>query len=184
MNELNNICLKIPLLQAIKDIPIYSKVIKELCIKHPRRKQKDPLTIHVIGDMFERMTDQSWIAKYTNLGAPAVTVIVNNTTIENTLIDLGSAINMMTTAVLEVLQLGQFLQPTPSILELADRTTVKPAGVLDDNIVSVASWEYPIDFMVVESNDPSKGNPIILGRPWLATANAFIEWRIRGNDHF
>ena len=55
------------------------------------------------------MTDQSQIAKYTNPGSPVVTVIVNNTAIENTLIDLGSAINMMTTAVLEVLQLGQFL---------------------------------------------------------------------------
>ena len=52
-----------------------------------------------------------------------MTVIINNTAIDNTLIDLGSTINMMTTAVLEVLQLGQFLQPTPSILELADHTT-------------------------------------------------------------
>ena len=49
LNELKNICIKIPLLQAIKDIPIYSKVIKEICIKCPGKKQKDPLTIHVIG---------------------------------------------------------------------------------------------------------------------------------------
>ena len=49
LNELKNICIKIPLLQAIKAIPIYSKVIKELCIKRPGKKQKDPLTIHVIG---------------------------------------------------------------------------------------------------------------------------------------
>ena len=62
------------------------------------------------------MPYQSQIAKYTNTGAPLVTVIINNTAIDNTLIDLGSAINMMTTAVLEVLQLGQFLRPTPSIL--------------------------------------------------------------------
>ena len=47
--------------------------------------------------------------KYTNPGTTVVTVIVNNTTIENTLIDLGFTINMMATAVLEVLQLGQFL---------------------------------------------------------------------------
>ena len=106
-----------------------------------------------------------------------MTVIINNTAIENTLIYLGSTINMMTTTVFGFLQLGQFLRPTPSILELADHTTVKPIGVLDDIIVSVASWEYPIDFMVVESKDPSKGHPIILGRPWLATANAFIECR-------
>ena len=52
------------------------------------------------------MTDQSCIEKYTNPEAPVVTVIINNTAIENTLIDLGSAINMMTTVVLEVLQSG------------------------------------------------------------------------------
>ena len=148
-----------------------------MCIKLPEKKQKDPLTIHVIGEMSKCMTDQSQIEKYTNLGALVVTVIVNNTAIQNTLIDLGSTINMMTTAVLEVLQLGQSLRPTPSILELADRTTVKPTGVLDDIIVLVASWEYPVDFMVVESKDPSKGHPIILGRPWLATANYFIGCR-------
>ena len=106
-----------------------------------------------------------------------MTVIINNTAIENILIDLGYSINMMTTAVLEVLQLGQFLRPTPSILELADRTTVKPTGILDDIVVSVASWEYPVEFMVVESKDPSKGHPIILGRPWLASANDFIGCR-------
>ena len=85
------------------------------------------------------MTGESRIAKYTNPGASVVTVIINNTAIGNTLIDLGSAINMMTTIVLEVLQLGQFLRPTPSILELVDRTTVKPVGVLDDIILSVDS---------------------------------------------
>ena len=139
MDELNNICVKIPLLQDIKDIPIYSKVIKELCINHSRKKY--PLIIQVVGEMSECMTDQSWIAKYTNLGSPIVIIVVNNTAIENTLIDLGSTINMMTTTILEVLQLRQFLRPTPSILELTDRTMVKPVGVLDDIIVSVASWE-------------------------------------------
>ena len=123
------------------------------------------------------MTDESRIEKYTNPGSPVVTVIVNNISIGNTLIDLGFTINMMTTAVLETLQLGQFLRPTPTILELADRTTVNPTGVLDDIIVSVASKEYPVDFMVVELMDPSKGHPIILGIPWIATTKAFIGCR-------
>ena len=100
LNELKNICIKIPLLQAIKDISIYNKVIKELCIKCPGKKQNDPLTIHVIGQMPKCMTGQSWIEKYTNLESPVVTVIMNNTAIENTLIDLGSAINMITTTFL------------------------------------------------------------------------------------
>ena len=59
-------------------------------------------------------------------------------------------------------------------MELEDRTMVKPAGVLDDIVVLVASREYPVDFRVVESKDPSKGHPIILGIPCLDTTNAFI----------
>ena len=39
LNELKNICIKIPLLQAIKDIQIYSKVIKKLCIKRQERSK-------------------------------------------------------------------------------------------------------------------------------------------------
>ena len=48
LNELKNICIKIPLLQDIKDIPIYSNVIQKLCIKYLGKKEKDPLIIHVI----------------------------------------------------------------------------------------------------------------------------------------
>jgi hypothetical protein len=36
--ELQNVCVKIPLLQAIKDIPIYAKTVRDLCIKKPGRK--------------------------------------------------------------------------------------------------------------------------------------------------
>jgi hypothetical protein len=47
--ELRNICVKIPLLQAIKGIPIYAKIVRELCIKNPGRKRKEPPIIRVVG---------------------------------------------------------------------------------------------------------------------------------------
>jgi hypothetical protein len=47
-------------------------------------------------------------------------------------------------------------------------------GVLDDRIVSLDSWDYLLDFMVLHPKSPSGGNPVILGRPWLSTTNAFI----------
>lgn len=37
-NELRNVCIKIPLLQAIRDIPIYNRIVKDLCIKKLGRK--------------------------------------------------------------------------------------------------------------------------------------------------
>jgi hypothetical protein len=62
-------------------------------------------------------------------------------------------------------------------LELTDKTKVILKGILDDIIVTLASWEYPVDIMVIHSKDPTKGHPVILGRPWLATTNAFIGYR-------
>jgi len=40
LDELKNVCIKIPLLQAIKEILIFAKTIRELSIKGPERKRK------------------------------------------------------------------------------------------------------------------------------------------------
>jgi len=46
--ELRNICVNIPLLQSIKDIPIYAKIVRELCIKKTGIKRNEPLVIQVV----------------------------------------------------------------------------------------------------------------------------------------
>ena len=116
------------------------------------------------------------------MGNPIVTVSINNISVGNTLVDLGAAINIMTINTVEWLHLSHLLRPTPTVLKLADRTTVKPVGILYDILVTLSSWEYPMDFMIIQSKDPMKGHPIILGRPWLATTNSFIG--CRGGDMF
>jgi hypothetical protein len=40
VGELKNLYIKIPLLQALQDIPIYAKMIKELCGESPSEKLK------------------------------------------------------------------------------------------------------------------------------------------------
>jgi hypothetical protein len=42
VGELKNLYIKIPLLQALQNIPIYAKMIKELCGRKPVRKNKNP----------------------------------------------------------------------------------------------------------------------------------------------
>jgi hypothetical protein len=61
------------------------------------------------------------------------------------------------------------------MIELANKSVISPAGSLDDVIITLASWEYPVDFLVIYSKSTSKpGHPVVLGRPWLATTDAFI----------
>jgi hypothetical protein len=174
---LKNICVKIPLLQAIKDIPIYIKVVKELCIKKPSRKQKYPPIVHLVGGLSEYISEHPKLEKYGNPRKLVVTIATNEVSIRNTLIDLGEAINVMIATRLEQLQLQPLLWPTPTILELVDKTRAIPEGILDDVMVTLASWEYLIDFLIIHSKDPARGHPVILGRPWLATTNAFIGCR-------
>jgi hypothetical protein len=49
------VCVKIPLFQAIKDVPIYVKVVRELCLRKLGRKEKDPETVHIIGKLADLM---------------------------------------------------------------------------------------------------------------------------------
>ena len=78
---------------------------------------------------------------------------------------MGAAINVMTVTTLDEYQLKPLLRPTPTILELVDKTKIIPEGILDDIIVTLASWEYLVDFLVIHSKDHAKGNLIIMGRP-------------------
>jgi hypothetical protein len=89
LDELKNVCIRIPLLQAIKDIPIYAKTVRELCIKKTGRKKKDPQTVQVIGKLADLMSGKIYMQKYVDPSSPIVKIHINNVAIENTLIDLG-----------------------------------------------------------------------------------------------
>ena len=138
-NELRNVCIRIPLLQAIRDVPIYSKMVRELCLKKPGQKQKDPPIIHVICQPSDYISYHPLLPKFANPENPVVTICINDIPIGNTLINLGEAINVMSMTTMKKLQLYNLLRPTPTILELADRSTVKLVWELDDITVTVAS---------------------------------------------
>lgn len=49
LNQLKQMTIKILLLDVVKEVPTYTKAIKEACNKQPGRKRKDPKTIHFLG---------------------------------------------------------------------------------------------------------------------------------------
>nr|GEU57949.1 hypothetical protein [Tanacetum cinerariifolium] len=60
------------------------------------------------------------------------------------------------------------------ILELADRSTTRPAGIAKDVFVKVGKFHFPTDFVVVDYVfDPRV--PLILERPFLRTGRALID---------
>jgi hypothetical protein len=92
------------------------------------------------------------------------------------LINLGATINVMTHETMKSLGLIG-LRGAPTILQIVYRSTIKPKGILEDVVISMDSWEYPIDFMVLQPKTSMGGYPLILGMSWLATANSYIGCR-------
>jgi len=80
----------------MNDVPIYAKTIREYCSKKPRKKTKDPLTIHVMGKLSNIMLGKSIPVKYGDLGNPILTVKINGVDISIVLADLGAEINVIT----------------------------------------------------------------------------------------
>ena len=114
--------------------------------------------------------------KYTNPANPVVSVQIGDVLVSNVLIDLGAAINVMTKKTMDQHGLVH-IHPTPTMLELVDRSKIEPEGVLDDVFVSLDSWEYPIDFIVLHPKNLVGRHPLILGQPWLAKTDAYIGCR-------
>ncbi|GJY27991.1 putative ribonuclease H-like domain-containing protein, partial [Tanacetum coccineum] len=89
------------------------------------------------------------------------------------LADLGASINSMPLSIWQKLSLPE-LSPTQIILELADRSTTRPAGIAEDVFVKVGRFQFPTDFIVVDYVvDPRV--PLILMRPFLRITRALID---------
>ena len=141
--------------------------MRDLCIKRPGRKPKDPATIHVMGKLSDLMIDQPLLTKYNDPGNPTVTIHIDNQPIVNNFIDLGETIKVF-------ISLGLHgLRPTPTVLKLEDRSCFKLEGMIEDVVISVASWNYLAYFLILQTKSNLGGHPLILGRPWLATADGY-----------
>ncbi|KAK8574666.1 hypothetical protein V6N12_062355 [Hibiscus sabdariffa] len=91
----------------------------------------------------------------------------------NALCDLGSSVNLMPKAVFKKLGIG-IERLTTVILQLADRSHVRPEGKVEDVIVKVGKFVFPVDFLILDCEVDDKA-PIILGRPFLATGRILID---------
>ena len=79
----------------------------------------------------------------------------------------------MPLSIAKQLSLGELI-PTTITLQMADRSMVKPEGVLEDVLVTVGKFVFPVDFIILDMEEDSQV-PLLLGRPFLATGAALID---------
>ncbi|GJS48613.1 reverse transcriptase domain-containing protein [Tanacetum coccineum] len=71
------------------------------------------------------------------------------------------------------LNLGE-LKPTRMCIELANKSTQIPKGIVENVIVKIDRFFFPVNFVLLDMKEDHKIH-IILGRPFLATAYAMID---------
>ena len=79
----------------------------------------------------------------------------------------------MPLSVAKRLSLGE-LTPTSMTLQMADRTLAHPEGILEDVLIKVGRFIFPVDFVVINIEE-DKQVPLLLGRPFLVIGAALID---------
>ena len=89
------------------------------------------------------------------------------------LIDLGASINLMPLSMCG--RLGEMeIMPTRMTLQLADRSIIRPYGVIEDVLVRVKHFIFPEDFGVMDISEDTD-IPVILGRPFMLTTSYIVD---------
>ena len=162
--------ISMPFIEVVTQMPLYAKFLKEIQSKKRRFAEEGVVNLTatcsaVIKKNFpEKMKDPgSFIIPCTNGGFE----------IQKALCDSSASINLMPLSVARRLSLGE-LTPTTVTLQMADRTMEKPEGVIEDVLVKVGKFVFPVDFIILDIEEDSQV-PLLLGRPFLATGVALID---------
>ncbi|GJY65400.1 homeodomain-like protein [Tanacetum coccineum] len=106
-------------------------------------------------------------------GSFTIPCVIGKMGIDKALADLGANSSLMPYSMYARLDLGE-LKPTRMCIELANKSTQYPKGIVENVIVKFDKFIFPVDFVVLDMKEDHK-IPIILGRPFLATTHAMID---------
>uniref|UniRef100_A0A2N9HU83 Integrase catalytic domain-containing protein n=1 Tax=Fagus sylvatica TaxID=28930 RepID=A0A2N9HU83_FAGSY len=176
LEHLHQVKVNLPLLHIIKQMPTYAKVIKDLCtVKRKHHLKKTAFLTEQVSDIIQHKV----LPKYKNPGCPTISCTIGEYLVKRALLDLRASINLLSFTVYQQMGLGD-LKPTSITLQLVDRSVRTPKGMVEDVLIKIENFYYPVDFIILDTEPTlhlDNGILIILGRPFLATANTLINCR-------
>ncbi|XP_022865475.1 uncharacterized protein LOC111385329 [Olea europaea var. sylvestris] len=166
--------VNIPLLDVIKQVPRYSMFLKELCTLKRKQKLKRCEKINV-GKNISAVIQRNLPTKCKDPGMFSVPCTIGNTRFEKAMLDSRASINIMPYSVYASLKLGP-LNETGVIIQLADKSNTYPKGVVEDVLMKINDLIFLPDFYVLDMEYSHQTIPILLGRPFLRTSKAKIDF--------
>ncbi|GJS90354.1 reverse transcriptase domain-containing protein, partial [Tanacetum coccineum] len=161
--------INVPLIDVLAGMPNYGKFLKELISNKNKIEQ---ISAAFLSDESSAMIQNKVPPKLGDPGSFLIPCNFNKTFSCNALADLGASINLMPYSLYAKLSLEN-LKPTKMSVRLADRSFQYPVGIAENMLVEVGKFTFPADFVILEMEEDSKV-PLILGRPFLHTADAVI----------
>ncbi|XP_074315888.1 uncharacterized protein LOC141652182 [Silene latifolia] len=169
--------VNIPLLNLLKSVPKYAKFLKELCTIKRNNKLKGMKKLkgkgskgEIISEYVPALFQKKLPPKCGDPGMFAIPCTIGDLRFEKAMLDLRASINVIPFAIYETLKLGP-LKDTSVVVQLDDRSSVYPKGIVENVMVGVGKLAFPADFYVLDmKNDQAGAIPILLGRPFLRTA--------------
>ena len=167
---LKSLHLSIPFSEAITQMPSYAKFLKEILTN--KRKIDVDETV-ALTEECSAIIQNKMPPKLKDPGSFSIPCVIGSHIIDKALCDLGASVSLIPLSICKKLNLGE-LKPTRMSLQLADRSIKYPVGILEDVPLRIGQLYIPTDFVVVDITEDSL-TPILLGRPFLATAGAIID---------
>ncbi|KAK8996550.1 hypothetical protein V6N11_081821 [Hibiscus sabdariffa] len=148
-------------------MPTYAKFLKDIITKKRKIERYETVAtagMYFLGDIPPKKNDP---------GSFIIPCSIGDNYVGKALCDLTSSVNLMPKSVFMKLGMGT-ARPTTVILQLADRSHIRPEGKVEDFLVKVGKFVFPADFLILDCEADHKA-PIILGRPFLATRRILID---------
>ena len=162
--------ISMPFTEVVTQMPLYAKFLKEILSKKKKISEEGVVNLTVA---CSAVIQKKLPEKMRDPGSFTIPCTIGGFEIQKALCDSGASINLMPFSVARRLSLGE-LTPTTVTLQMADRTMAKPEGVIEDVLVKVGKFFFPIDFIILDIEEDSQV-PLLLGRPFLATGAALID---------
>ena len=169
MDIFKRLQINIPFMEAMEQMPTYARFMKDLLTKKRRFENETIMLEAGCSAIIQRPLPM----KSGDPGSFTIPVTIGTLPIGKALMDLGASINLMPLSMCK--RIGDLvIKPTRMTLQLADRSLKFPHGVAEDVLVKVDKFIFPVDFVVMDMEEDLEV-PLILGRPFMNTANVIID---------
>src|SRR4051812_1824669 len=167
---LRSLHINILFADMLEQIPKYAKFLKEIISNKKRLGEHETV---MLTEESSALLKKKLPPKLKDPGSFSIPCTIGNTQFNNALCDLGASVNLMPFSLFEKLGVGD-VKPTTTSLQLADRSIVYPRGVIEDVLIKVEHFIFPVDFVVLDMEE-DRNIPLILGRSFLRTARTIID---------